>query len=121
MSIEITITEWLDGQAGLTLETDLFLQNLFQDEREGTCVIYIRDVTSFDCLDHAVISIVIFKRDYVVGRNLQKAIITLLNDYRGSIDGAWAVVDDIDGDNLGLDENNRNRFSITFEVAFKEA
>lgn len=121
MNVEIEIAEWLAASHDdIATGTNLFIGDLPADTLEGIIVGLNRHLQSFDSMSRANIQIFLLYHDYVEGRNLMQEITDILDAYRGTNEGAWAVAGEVYGDGLGKDVKNRNVFSIEFEAAYKE-
>ena len=116
--VEQDIAEYIAEEASLVLGTDIFNENLASSKKEGISVLLNRKLQNFASFDFALIQILIFKHDYVVGNNLMTTITTLLNDYRGTDE--WGTINSVRSEHLGMDSANRNIFSISVEIAYKE-
>jgi hypothetical protein len=117
-----TVAEWLSiNITDLDTDDNLTLNNLASTDKEGVSVLFNREIVIDGSFDNALLQILIFYYDNVVGNNLMKKIITALDAYRGVVGESWSVSGSIKGEGFGIDKINRNIFSISVEVAYKEA
>ncbi len=117
-----TVAEWIDTQiSSLSVDDNLTLNNLASTDREGVSVLFNRNIVIDGSFDNVLLQIILFYFDNVVGNNLMDEIITALDAYRGVVGESWSVAGQIEGIGLGTDKLNRNIFSISVEIAYKEA
>ena len=117
-----TVAEWLETNiSSLDTDDNLTLNNLASTDKEGVSVLFNRTIVIDGSFNNALIQIILFYYDNVVGNNLMDEIITALDAYRGVVGESWSVAGSIEGEGLGTDKLNRNIFSISVEVAYKEA
>lgn len=120
--IEKTVTEWLSTTIdALDTDDNLTLNNLVSTDKEGVSVLYNREIILDGDYSNTLLQIILFYYDNVVERNLAKEIITALDEYRGVAGDSWSVSGPVKGEYFGIDKINRNIFSISVEVAYKEA
>ncbi len=116
--IEVTTATYIADNSVFTVEEDIFLNDLFEDGSEGICFLLLNDIDRFGLMKYATIQILLYYRDYVVSRNYLKIITDLLDAYRGTSDGSWCVLNDIESKYLGICPKKRHITEIIFEVTY---
>lgn len=118
--VEETIAEYIAAQTSFATGTDLFLNVLPKETREGIAVRVIRHIESDGDLHRAYIAVLIFYHEYPTARDHQDTLSELFDDKRGSLDGSWSVASEIDGENLGKDELDRQVLGINFIASYHD-
>lgn len=116
--VEETIAEYIAAQTAFATGTDIFLATLPTETREGIVIRLIRDVVAWGRLTFGFVTILLFYQDYPTARANQDTISALMDNYRGSLDGSWAVAGEVEAENLGLDSLNRYVTSVNFLASY---
>ena len=116
--VEDEIATFLVDNAGYTKGTDLWLNVLPEETREGVAVRIIRQEEIDGHLVRAYVAIFAFYYEYPIARSKMDAISAALDDRRGSSDGTWSVAGPVESQALGPDNLARNVLVVTFPVTF---
>lgn len=118
--LEETIANFIDTNTALTVGDDLSIGRLIDDNKEGTTVIFNRDIMSFDGYNHSLVQVILFYYDYVACRTLANSIAGYLNARQGIAGDSWGTANEASLEYLGNDDSNRTVISISVEVIYKE-
>ena len=118
--VEETIANYIAAQTDFVAGTDLFLNVLPKETREGIAVRVIRHIESDGDLHRAYIAVLIFYNEYPTARDHQDDLSELFDAKRGSLDGSWSVASEVDAENLGKDEIDRQVLGVNFIASYHD-
>lgn len=116
--VEETIATYLASNTSLTKGVDLFLADFPPSTREGVVLRLLNIKETSGTLAQANLIIMVFKKDYITGRDLSLTIISTLNNVRGSLDGSWTPFNEIKFNDYGKDELDRYNFTVSCPITF---
>jgi len=119
--VESTIAEYIADETSLVLGEDIYLSELFEDDREGLSVNFGHNLDADGKLSYCSLNIFLFYYDYVVCRGHVDTLTALFDSARGTTDGSWTVAEEVSSQYLGKDQAGRYVFSIGLKISYDKS